>query len=164
MATSDIKKVIKEKLAANLITIALGGTVAYIIYKKFIQTDEKKRGKDETKNIESELDEAKKKKPLSYPLSQYATFCNVLVTATQDAGTDNEAVYAVFRKIKNNADYLQLLKTWGNPTRQVYPDWIFFYSTGYKMTLPQLLRHDMPSEKIQKINNILAGNGVTYRI
>ena len=87
-----------------------------------------------------------------------------LVTATQDAGTDNEAVYAVFRKIKNNADYLQLLKTWGNPTRQVYPDWIFFYSTGYKMTLPQLLRHDMPSEKIQKINNILAGNGVTYRI
>ena len=76
MATSDIKKVIQEKLAANLITIALGGTVAYIIYKKFIQTDEKKRGKDETKNIESELDAAKKKKPLTYPLSQYATFSN----------------------------------------------------------------------------------------
>jgi hypothetical protein len=164
MATSDIKKVIQEKLAANLVTIAIGGTVAYIIYKKFILKDEVKRGKEETKNIDSELDAAKKRKPLSYPLSQYATFCNVIVTATQDAGTDENAIYAVFKKIKSNSDYLQLLKSWGNPTRQVYPDWIFFYSTGYKLTLPQLIRFDMDSKEVEKINNILAGNGVTYRI
>lgn len=164
MATFDIKKVIQEKLSANLITIALGGTVAYIIYKKFIQTDEKKRGKDETKNIESELDAALKKKPLSYPLSQYATFCNIIVTATQDAGTDENAIYAVFQKIKSNSDYLQLLKSWGNPTRQVYPDPILFYSTGYKLTLPQLIRFDMDNKEVTKVNNILANNGVTYRI
>lgn len=164
MAASNIKTVIEEKLAANLVTIAIGGTVAFIIYNKFIKKDEKKRGEQETKNIDNELEAAKKKKPLSYPVSQYATFCNIIVTATQDAGTDEDAIYSVFQKIKSNADYLQLLKSWGNPTRQVYPDPILFYSTGYKLTLPQLIRFDMSNDEVTKVNNILAANGVTYRI
>jgi len=164
MATSNIKKVIEEKLAANLVTIAIGGTVAFIIYNKFIKKDEKKRNEQETKNIDSELEEAKKKNKLSYPLSQYQTFAKVIDTAGFGAGTDEQAIYSVFKKLNNNADYLQLLKAWGNPNRQVYPDYFLFYSTGYKMTLPQYLRDDMSNDEIKVINNILAAKGITYRI
>jgi len=164
MATSNIKTVIEEKLAANLVTIAIGGTVAFIIYNKFIKKDEKKRNQQETKNIDSELEAAKQKHKLSYPLSQYATFAKVIDTAGFGAGTDEQAIYSVFKKLNNNADYLQLLKAWGNPTRQVYPDYFLFYSTGFKMTLPQYLRDDMSNDEIKVINNILAAKGITYRI
>ena len=160
----DIKKVIGERLTANLVTIAVGGGVAWFIYNRFIKSDAKKRNKQETKDVDNELEQAKKKSKLSYPLSQYQAFAKIIEIAGQDAGTDEQAIYSVFMKLKNNADYLQLVKAWGSPKRQVYPDYILFYSTGYKMTLPQYLRYEMDEKEVKKINNILASKGITYRV
>lgn len=163
MASFDIKKVIGERVTANVVTIAIGGAVAWFIYDRFIKSDAKKRNKQETKDVDNELEEAKKKTKLSYPLSQYQAFAKVIEIAGQDAGTDEKAIYSVFRKLKNNADYLQLVKAWG-VARQVYPEWIFFYSTGYKLSLQQFIRYEMDEKEVRVINNILTSKGIKYRI
>ena len=163
MANFDIKKVIGERVTANAITIGMGGLVAWFIYDRFIKSDQKKRDKQETKDVDSELEEAKKKTKLSYPLSQYQAFAKIIEIAGQDAGTDEKAIYSVFLKLKNNADYLQLVKAWG-VARQVYPEWIFFYSTGYKLSLQQFIRYEMDEKEVKKINYILTSKGIKYRV
>lgn len=163
MANFDIKKVIGERVTANAITIGMGGLLAWFIYDRFIKSDAKKRNKEESKDVENELEEAKKKTKLSYPLSQYQAFAKIIEIAGQDSGTDEKAIYSVFLKLKNNADYLQLIKAWG-VARQVYPEWILFYSTGQKLSLQQFLRYEMDEKEIKKINYILTSKGIKYRI
>jgi hypothetical protein len=125
---------------------------------------ERKRDENEKKQIIDELEAEKKKKAASYAPSVYAGFASTIAEAIFGYDTDNEAIYSVFRKLKNNTDYLMLAKAWGNPTRQVFPDFFVFYDTGKKLTLPAALRYDMNATECAKINTILKNNGITYRI
>jgi hypothetical protein len=145
--------------------VAGGIAVAYGV-KKVLDyfKPERKREQSETKDVANELEEAKKKSKASYPASQYSAFCGIIEVAIQDAGTDEAAIYSVFRKLKNDTDYLMLIKAWGSPKRQVYPDYILFYSFGYKMTLPQALRWDLDDKECAKVNEILKSKGIKYRI
>lgn len=140
--------------------VAGGIAVAYGV-KKVLDyfKPEKKQEKKEVENVESELEAEKKKSKLSYPLSQYATFANIIETAGFDVGTDEDAIYSVFRKLKNNADYLQLTKAWGSPNRKIY-DWGF----GYNLTLAQYIRWEMSDSEAKKINAILKSKGIKYRV
>jgi hypothetical protein len=156
--------------AKGVVAIAAVGGVVYLVYKfqksgkTILKTPDEKTDQEEAKQQEEELQKELKKKPLTYPLSQYKTFANVIEEATNEEGTDEEAIYAIFRKLKSNADYLALQKAWGNPTRFVTPSWYIFYTTGKRFTIPQLLRNDMSSSEIKKINTILMNNKITYRI
>lgn len=155
--------------AKGVVAVAVVGGVGYLIYQlqkagSLIKTPEEKTDKEEADQQEAELQKEVKKKPLTYPLSQYKTFANGIEEATNEEGTDEEAIYAIFRKLKSNADYLALQKAWGNPTRFVTPSWYIFYTTGKKFTIPQLLRNDMSSSEIKKINTILMNNKITYRV
>lgn len=125
---------------------------------------EKKREESEKKQVETELETEQKKQKASYPASTYSGWASAIATAVFGGGTDEAAIYDIFRKLKNNTDYLMLVKAWGSPKRQVYPDWFVFYSTGFKMTLPEVLRYDMDSSEIKKINDILASKGIKYRV
>jgi hypothetical protein len=152
--------------AKGIVAVAVVGGIGYLVYKlsKLKPTDEEKTDKEEAQQQTSELEVEIKKKPLTYPLSQYKTFANGIEEACNEEGTDEEAIYAIFRKIKNNSDYLALMKAWGNPTRFVTPSWYIFYTTGSNFTIPQLLRNDMNASEISKVNQILSNNKVTYRI
>lgn len=146
--------------AKGIISVGILAGLGYVIYKvtqKF--GEEPQRDATEDKQIKDELEEAIKKNPLSYGPSQYATFANNIQEAGFDVGTDEEAIYSIFRKIKNNADYLALLKAWGKPTRTVY-EW----GIGRKKTLTQFLKSEMSDSEIRKINTILSNNKVTYRV
>jgi hypothetical protein len=147
------------------IWVAAGFGVAYGT-KKVLDyfKPEKKRNETEQKQIETELEAEKKKKPATFAPSVYAGFASTIAEAVFGYDTDNEAIYNVFRQLKNNTDYLMLTKAWGNPTRQVFPDFFVFYDTGKKLTLPAVLRYDMTSSECAKINNILKSKGITYRI
>jgi negative regulator of sigma E activity len=146
--------------AKGVISIGVFAGVAYAIWKITQKLGEEPlRDATEDKQIKDELAEEIKKSPLSYGASQYATFANNIQEAGFDIGTDEESIYSVFRKIKNNADYLALLKAWGKPTRTIY-EW----GIGRKKTLSQFLRSEMDSKEIAKINTILANNKVKYRV
>jgi hypothetical protein len=165
MAT-PVKNKIAPKTWIKLGVFVAGGVAVAFGVKKVLDyfKPELKREQSETKDITNELEEAKKKTKATFPPSQYSAFCNIIEVAIQDAGTDEEAIYSVFRKLKNDTDYLMLIKAWGNPKRQVYPDYIFIYSFGYKMTLPQALRWDLNDKECAKINEILKSKGIKYRV
>jgi hypothetical protein len=155
--------------AKGVVAVSIIGGVIYLIYQlqkggSIIKTPEEKIDAEEAKQQQEELEKEIKKKPLTYPLSQYKTFANGIEEACNEEGTDEEAIYSIFRKLKSNADYLALQKAWGNPTRFVTPSWYIFYTTGKRFTIPQLLRNDMSDSEIKKINQILANNKITYRI
>ena len=146
--------------AKGVISVGILAGVVYVIYKVTQKLgEEPQRDTEEDKQIQTELQTEIKKTPLSYGASQYATFANNIQEAGYDIGTDEEAIYSVFRKMKNNADYLALLKAWGKPTRTVY-EW----GVGRKKTLSQFLHSEMSASEIAKINTILANNKVKYRV
>jgi hypothetical protein len=119
----------------------------------------RKREESEQKVITGELETETKTTPLSYPQSQYATFADIIETAGFDLGTDEDAIYTVFRSLKNNADYLALSNAWGKPTRKVYD-----FGFGYDMTLPQYLRWEMSDTEVGRINSILKSKNIKYRV
>lgn len=155
----------KQKINPNTyvkIGLWIGGglAVAFGVSKVLkILRPEYKREQNEQKTIESELESETKKTGLTYPLSQYSNFANIIETAGFDVGTDEAAIYNVFRLLKNNADYLQLTKAWGKPTRKIY-DWGF----GYDMTLPQYIRWEMDAKEAGRINAILKSKNIKYRV
>jgi len=146
--------------ARGVVGVGVVAGAGYGIYKliKFLSA-ENKAEKKETQLVKGELETEVAKTGLSYPGSQYLTFANVIETAGFDIGTDEEAIYSTFRKLNNNADYLQLLSAWGKPNRTIY-DW----GIGYDMTLPQYLRYEMGDDEINKINYILKSKGITYKV
>jgi len=146
--------------ARGVVGVGVVAGAGYGIYKliKFLSA-ENKAEKKETQLVKGELEKEVEKTGLTYPGSQYLTFANVIETAGFDIGTDEEAIYSTFRKLNNNADYLQLLSAWGKPNRTIY-DW----GIGYDMTLPQYLRYEMGDEEINKINYILKSKGITYKV
>ena len=101
----------------------------------------------------------------NYSDLEYYTFADTLESAMENAGTDEEAIYRVFRKIKNNKDYLFLQKAFGNRT---YSGELFGGLTSLidptEDSLEQWLQKELGSEEISKVNKILSNNGVKYRI
>lgn len=146
--------------ARGVVAVSVVAGTGYAIYKIVkLLSSEKREEKKESTAINKELESAQAQTGLSYPPSQYSTFANVIETAGFDVGTDEEAIYSTFRKLNNNADYLQLLTSWGKPNRTIY-DW----GIGYDMTLPQYLRYEMDEDEIKIVNNILKSKGITYRV
>jgi hypothetical protein len=146
--------------AKGVISIGILAGGAYLIYKivsKF--GSEERRESRQNLDIKTELDKETKKFPLTYAKSQYSTFADTIDTAGFDLGTDEDAIYSVFYKLKNNSDYLALLSAWGKPTRTVYE-----FGIGYSMTLPQFLRKEMSDSEVSKVNKILASKKITYRV
>lgn len=160
MATKGTNKLNANSYVRIGLWIAGGLVTAWGVSKVLkILRPEYKREQNEQKTIVGELESETKKTGLTYPQSQYAAFANIIETAGFDVGTDEAAIYNVFRNLKNNADYLALTNAWGKPTRKIY-DWGF----GYDMTLPQFIRWEMDNNEVAKINAILKSKGIKYRM
>jgi hypothetical protein len=166
MATNVQRQKVSPDTWVKLGIWVAGGVAVAFGTKKVLDyfKPERKRDVTDTKQIETELDAEKKKKAATYAPSVYAGFASTIAEAIFGAGTDTPAIYDVFRQLKNNTDYLLLLKAWGSPTRQVFPDFFVFYDTGKKLTLQAALRYDLDNAECQRINAILKNNGITYRI
>jgi len=146
--------------AKGVVAVVAIGAAGYAIYKvtQMLNGDDEQDAK-ETGEVQLEIERESKKKPASYADSQYRTFANTIETAGFDTGTDEDAIYSTFRKLKNNTDYLKLLNAWGKPNRKVY-EW----GVGRNMTLPQYIRWEMNDSEVKKVNDILKSKGITYRV
>jgi hypothetical protein len=146
--------------AKGLISVAVVGGVIYTVYKLSKNFNpEQRRQEEENKDVESELQKEVKKNPLSFPLSQYKSWANQIEVAGFGLGTDEQAIYSIFRKLKNNADYLALEQAWGKPTRKTYD-----FAVPLDYTLSQFLRYEMGDSEINKLNYILQTKGIKYRV
>jgi len=135
---------------------ALGA--AYLIYKS-VSKKVGNGGTSDSKlpsNLNQDLVTATKASPLSYSLTQYDTWAAQLKQAMIGWGTDNEAIYRVFRYMKNNADVLQLIKAFGVwKVEAKYGIPLPFETTGTG-TLAEALVDDLSSSEIDIVNGILA--------
>jgi hypothetical protein len=135
--------------------------IGWLIYDMFI----KKASSDDKKETEVDKEIKDLEEKQSYPNSQYYSFADSLESAMENATTDEESIYSVFRKIKNNKDFLLLQKSFGTRT---YSGELFGGLTSYldpsEDSMEQWLRNELNTEEIQKVNKILSNNGVKYRI
>jgi hypothetical protein len=74
--------------------------------------------------------------------------------------TDEDAIYQTFRKLKNNADYIQLKLAYGERPHG-------FYGFRVNKNMVQSLRSDLDDTEIFYVNRILADKryrNIKYRI
>jgi hypothetical protein len=135
--------------------------IAWLFYDIFI----KKTSQDDKRESEQNQEIAQSTQEATYPDSQYYDFADVLESAMENAGTDEESIYSVFRKIKNDKDFLYLKKAFGKRT---YSGELFGGLTSLvdptEDSLEQWLQKELSSEELTKVNKILSNNGVNYVI
>lgn len=140
--------------------VVAGIGVAYVIYKKindltgggFFEPNLPKT--PQPKTLDSEIATLSKTLKLSYPPSNFVLLSNKLKTSFFGYGTDEEAVYSVFRLMKNNLDVATLIKEFGifkSPSSWQQP----FNDVG-EGDLAEWLSNEMDSDEIKIVNGILA--------
>jgi len=138
--------------------IILGlGTVAFFGGKKIYNTILSSADKRDLNKEQAEAERQGEK--LTYPLSQYNTFADKLEQAMFDIGTNETAVYNVFKALKNNLDFIELKKAFGERkyTGGVLPYWAYG-----SLNLNKWIAEEMSQSEISNINTILNNNGIKY--
>lgn len=92
----------------------------------------------------------------SYPDSQYLSWSEKLQYALNYFNTDEDAVYSVFEKLKNQADLNKLITAFG-----VRPIETFVFITE-DVTLSEAITSQMDTDEIKKVNGILAKKGINF--
>ena len=102
-------------------------------------------------------DEAQKGNYLTYPLAYYNNYADQIEQATDAAGTDTAAIYRAMGAMHNNADVLQLIKTYGKRM-----NFAMFIPLG-NFTLPQILLSELSEPELAELNRILSTRGINIQ-
>ena len=140
--------------AKGIIAVGVIGGGAYLIYKLV------KKGKDilkpdEAKKDVKELEQAGQ--VASYMDAQYIGFADAIYAARAGNnvfGTDEDAIYAVFMRMKNDLDVAKLITAFG-VRRLSY--------SFQESALGGFLKDDLDGEEIDTINTILKKKGISYQ-
>ena len=92
----------------------------------------------------------------SFPNSQYSAWSEKLQYALNYLNTDETAVYSIFNTLKNQADLLKLIQTFGSRKIEMFP---FVFQTS---TLSEAIQSQMDEDEITKLNGILAKKGINF--
>lgn len=115
---------------------------------------------DSKKDLQTLLNSGMK---LSYPVSNYSVFSSTLITAFNGYGTAETLIYGVFQAMKNEADVLQLIISFGLRTIKGGCFLGFCQDDVYKIDLPGAIANEMLKPEKDKINGILKNNNVDYQ-
>lgn len=137
----------------------IGGSVALILfgrkaYKNLIVKIRENKYKNLVQSEQSELEN--KGQQLTFPKSNYFTFADQLDQAFQYAGTDEQSIYNIFSKMKNDLDILELNNAFGKRS-------IYFFGIGDDLTLPKAIREELDQDEISVINKMLYAKKIKYR-
>lgn len=147
------------------------GLIGWGIYRAIKKEKDRKEATQAAAQAQAELDQmaAQGVRP-SYPVSQYLTYADRLVQAMNGCGTNEDLVYSVFNAMKNDADVLQLIASFGlryytpcalsDPVS--YAIWQF-NDKAYGGELATWLSYDLSDSEIGNINSILQAKGIHYQ-
>lgn len=94
----------------------------------------------------------------TFPEGWYLLSADQIEAATFDIGTDEASIYRVFGQLQKDCDYVRLFNAYG--VRRY-----FSFSTLYvNYNLPQVLQAELSTGELNEVNEILAENGLTYRV
>ena len=156
--------------------LAIGGLVivaftAYTIYKNIQKKSGLRQANKLSEDASKEVVELGKQgiNP-SYGQSQYESFSLKLVLAMDGCGSDEDSIYNVFEAMKNKADVLKLISTFGIRFYQPcaaaspisYSKWLYD-NESFGGGLSTWLEYDLTNSEIQKINSILSKKGIDFK-
>jgi hypothetical protein len=155
----------------GVLTIAATAFVGYTVYSNIKKAKDIKKANVGGKEAEKELKElAKKGINPSYSPTQYTSWVQRLVEAISDCGTDENSVYAVFQNMKNKADILSLVASFGvqfyrpcGATQPISYAKYLFDSKSFGGSLSTFIQYDLSVSEIAKINKILEGKKIDYK-
>jgi hypothetical protein len=110
------------------------------------------------KTFTAEAEQLQLDTPGTYMTANYLAFADKLESAMFDAGTDEDSIYNVFKKLKNNTDFAKLFAAFGKRAK-----YNFGWSQG-NWNLIQWLQDELSETEQDEINKILAAANITYRI
>jgi hypothetical protein len=154
-----------------VVTIGAVALIGYSIYSKIKKAKDINEANIGGKEAEKELRELAKKgiKP-SYSPSQYTSWVQRLAEAINDCGTDENSVYAVFQNMKNKADILSLVVSFGvqfyrpcGASQPISYAKYLFDNKSFGGSLSTFLQYDLSVSEIAKINKILEGKKIDYK-
>jgi len=121
-------------------------------------TTEKEQADKQDKEDEQQTKEDLNEDNLTYTNSQYKDFANTIYIALEDSiGEDEEAIYTVFKRLKNNDDYYKLKLTYGKRLHGLYG-----FRESYNLV--SAIRRLLNDEECRQINYIMSNRGLTTRI
>jgi hypothetical protein len=105
----------------------------------------------------------------TYTDSQYEAFSQSLIESMNGCGTNEEQIYEVFKKMKNDIDIRKLISIFGirfyrpcEATQPIsYVRWQF-NDEAFGGSLATYLTYELTSSEIREINSILKANNVNY--
>lgn len=132
------------------VTVAIIVTVILLIsYYLGSRTGKGKAVSSASEALDSEMN----KSQLTYELSQYSAMADNLDTAMFTVNDDEVAIYAVFSKLRNKSDLLQLIKAFGERRMQ--------FNVG-GTNLNKWITTKLTAAEIAEVNDILARNSIQY--
>ena len=155
----------------GLVTVVGVGIILYIaykIYKNISDTaggivSQEKGNKQEDRGWGADADKLNQNPATRATITtaQASSFSNSLHAAMDGYGTDEDSIYAIFRHIKNDADFALLMNAYG--VREVSSG-AWNPEPNYTGTLTGALTSELAAEDKAKINNILSGKKITYKV
>lgn len=137
---------------AKLITIAVIAVVvlaiAIYIICKVNGIGKKIHDSSTNSKLAKLLDEEIDDKSITSTQMQLNGYASKLYAAMKGWGTDEDSIYDVFRQMQSRSDVLQLIRTFGVKDH---------------MTLNEWLIDELSANEIDKVNQILANNGINYK-
>lgn len=160
----------KFKTASPVIQYTIAGAglfLAYKIYKILFKNEQEQTNQQIVQQAEKEKKELEKKFKLTFPVSQYPIFANLIYESTKYGIGDNYgAVVTTLKKLKNDLDVATIIKAYGS--RQNY---IFGIPAGEKRDLFTNIKAELGNEyggltsyRIDQINNDWQKKGIKYRV
>lgn len=144
----------------SIIETVIGGIVLAILlfwlYAKINRTIKEAREAKERRD----LDAAINKNELAFDEQTYKNYADKLeeAMAYTNFGTDEDAIYSVFKKCESASDVLQLIKDFG---KRDYKNYLGIGSTP--LTLSGWLSRQLNQRELEKVNKILSDKGINIQ-
>lgn len=149
----------------KVVKLGLLIVAGYIVYRLATNFYKNQGSREEEDAGTTELEELNKNSETRQKISnqQAQSYANVLFTAMNGYGTDEEAIVSVFYKLRNNADYLALSNAYGS-NRVVSSGRGNVFEPDFRGTMASALRSELSSYWTKRINKILTNKKITYKI
>jgi hypothetical protein len=145
METTSTPKTFQESIFAKPMTWLIVAGVGIYFTTRLIK-NLKKKGTLVTAKSDVVLLQASQNQ--SYLDSQYSSYADVLFSAMDGLGTDEDAIMRVFSAMKNDLDVAKLITAYGVRKNESLAEW---------------LQNDLSSSDMSDLNKLLSTKGIKYQ-
>jgi mannitol-specific phosphotransferase system IIBC component len=152
----------RVRLFVQLMGVAVGTIIVFKILKAVKQAQEDTANRNETQSTANELQVLNQNPATKQTITtgQANSYANKIFASMNGKGTYEDEIVDVFKKIKNDADFLAISKSFGTRTIESRV-WLV---EDFRGTLIQCLADELSSGYVTDINNILKSKKIKYRV